>query len=208
MSDHHHAMPNHVRLAQLTDEPAIEALIQAASRKFLAIDYTPRQIDSFLQFALVVDRQLILDQTYFVVEQNRRLIGAGGWSFRPHSIRPDQTRMFMKRERLDPFTEPAVLRLFFVHPDFARRGIGRLLVSTAEGAVSAAGYRWVDLTATLSGAPLYLACGFDIAERFEAKFPDGVAASGLRMVKTLKRSARDDRQRPKGTVISTAEGTC
>ncbi|HEX8523409.1 MAG TPA: GNAT family N-acetyltransferase [Tepidisphaeraceae bacterium] len=197
--------PENVRLAQLDDVPALKRLI-AASSELLAACYSPEQVEAFLAFALTVDLQLIADQTYFVAEHEGQVIAAGGWSFRPHSIGARASQM-VAPERLDPFTQSAVLRLFFVHPRHARRGLGRLLVSTAEGAAMQAGYRWADLTATLSGAPLYLACGFEIVEQFEAPFPNGVRAIGYRMIKTL-RPERRQRIGAREPFLARFEGAC
>lgn len=86
---------------------------------------------------------------------------------------------------LDPKTEPSRIRAFFVHPNFARRGIGRLLLATCEKAASQAGFTALELAATLPGEPLYAACGFQVIERIEATLPDGISLPIIRMSKVI-----------------------
>jgi len=180
-------MPDHVRLAQPADVPSIRLLIRLACRELMPADYTTRQIESLLRYALDIDRQLIFDGTYYIAQWGGRIAGVGGWSFRPGFLgEENQTGA----PRLSPAKDAATIRLFFVHPDFARRGIGRLLLSTCEGAAQRAGFGALELAATLTGAGLYAACGFEIVSRFDAKLPDGVVATGFRMRKQLSEPAR------------------
>ena len=58
------------------------------------------------------------------------------------------------------------MRAMYTHPDFARRGIGRLVLSLCEAAARE-GFRSLELVATVAGEPLYLACGFTITERLD-----------------------------------------
>ena len=50
----------------------------------------------------------------------------------------------------------------YTHPDHTRKGIGRLILDTAEGAARAEGFKELEMAATMSGKPLYLACGYQV----------------------------------------------
>jgi GNAT superfamily N-acetyltransferase len=186
-----------IRLAQLSDVPAIRLLIRLSCRELMINDYSARQVESMLRYALDIDRQLILDGTYYIAECNGRIAGIGGWSFRPSFN--GQLTQTPPSPRLYPGKDPAMVRLFFVHPDFARRGIGRLLMSTCEGAAQRAGFKELELAATLTGAQLYLSCGFEVVSRFENTLPDGVVVAGLRMRKQLPQVASLRRARREGS---------
>ena len=73
----------------------------------------------------------------------------------------------------------------YTHPDFKRRGVGRLILDLCEAAAREAGFRRVELMATMSGAPLYKACGYLEIERITAASRDGVDVPGVRMGKQL-----------------------
>jgi GNAT superfamily N-acetyltransferase len=108
-----------------------------------------------------LDTQLIDDRTYFVVESGGRIAGCGGWSRRAPPFGGDHSSNRDDR-LLDPGTDPARVRAMYTHPDFARRGVGRMILSLCEAAAAAAGFRRVELVATLAGERLYGACGYEI----------------------------------------------
>lgn len=131
-----------------------------------------------------LDTQLITDGTYLVVEEAGRLAGCGGWSRRATlfggnhaSIRDDRL--------LDPANEPARVRAMYTHPDFTRRGIGRLVLQWAERAAAAEGFGTAELAATLAGVPLYRACGWSEIEPLRSESIDGVCVPMVRMGKRL-----------------------
>src|ERR1700741_5110487 len=106
-----------------------------------------------------LDRQLVADGTYFVVEEGGRIAGCGGWSRRATLYGGDHTPG-RDAALLDPATEPARVRAVYTHPDFARRGVGRLILALCEAAARAEGFQRVELMATLSGRALYSRCGY------------------------------------------------
>jgi GNAT superfamily N-acetyltransferase len=126
--------------------------------------YTPTQIDSALRHIFGPDTQLIADRTYFVIPVPEGLAAAGGWSRRRTLYGGDQMKS-ADDPLLDPATEPARIRAFFVHPDWARRGLGRQLYDRCAADAGAAGFRTLELMATLPGEPLYRALGFEEVER-------------------------------------------
>lgn len=161
-----------LRLATEADIPAIRTLIDLSVRGLSTADYTPQQIESGLRYVFGPDSQLIADRTYFVVEEDGVLVGAGGWSYRNTHYGGDQMKDG-EDTAIDPATEPARIRAFFVHPSYARRGIGRMLLDACTTAARANGFSSLALAATLPGVPLYSACGFTPLKREDVILPDG-----------------------------------
>jgi GNAT superfamily N-acetyltransferase len=172
------------RPACAADIPALEELIPLSVRTLQAAHYSPAQMEAALGPVFGVDRQLIRDGTYFVVEHEGRIVGCGGWSKRQTMYGGDRHRAGEDPE-LDPRRDPARIRAFFVHPDWARKGIGRAILETCERAAIAAGFRTAELTATLTGEPLYAAFGYTVIERLEAPMANGLSLSIVRMGKRL-----------------------
>lgn len=171
-------------LAVTADIPELEALIPLSVRKLQAAWYSPAQMEAALGPVFGVDRQLIQDGTYYVVRQDGQIIAAGGWSRRKSLFGGDQHRQTPDPE-LDPAQDPARIRAFFVHPDWARRGLGRVLLITCEEAIREAGFQCIDLVATLAGEPLYASAGYQVIRRFDIPLRDGLMLSGVQMGKQL-----------------------
>ena len=129
-----------------------------------------------------VDRQLISDGTYFVIEHEGEIVGCGGWSRRKAMFGGDRDRAG-EDALLDPDKDVARVRAFFVHPSWARRGIGRRILAECEVAIQAAGFMRTELVATLTGEPLYAAAGYRVMERFDALLPNGIGLPTVRMCK-------------------------
>ena len=179
----------HIRLATAADVPVLQALIDASVRGLQTLDYTPAQIEGALETAFGVDSQLIEDGTYFVVESassngDSLTVGCGGWSKRKTLCGGDHAP-YRDDEMLDPQNEAAKIRAFFVHPDWARRGIGTLLLSACEAAASAAGFTRFEMGATLTGVPLYRAKNYVEQERFAMPLKNGESLPIVRMRKNL-----------------------
>lgn len=177
-------MSPQIRVATTEDIPGLEQLITESVRALSVGYYSPRQIESSLTHVFGVDTQLIADGTYFVVEVAGQIAGCGGWSKRKTLYGGDKLKT-EEDNLLDPKIEPSRIRAFFVHPNFARRGIGRLLLDACEKAASQAGFTALELAATLPGEPLYAACGFQVLERLDVKMPDGVLVPIARMGKQI-----------------------
>ncbi len=163
---------------------AIAALIPLSARALSKGFYTERQTESAIRFVFGPDRRLIEDGTYFVVEDGERLAGCGGWSRRRTLYGGDQMKS-ADDPLLDPATEAARIRAFFVHPDYARRGVGSMILDACLAAAREAGFRRMELAATLPGVPLYERYGFEARERIDAALPDGVVLPILRMERSL-----------------------
>jgi GNAT superfamily N-acetyltransferase len=173
-----------VRVATDADVPALRTLIAASVRGLSIGYYTPQQAESALVHVFGPDTQLISDGTYYVVEVGAELVAAGGWSRRRTLYGGDQTKSGAD-PALDPSAEPARIRAFFVHPAWARRGLGRLLFEHCLSAARAAGFRELTLVATLPGVPLYQALGFVAQESFAVPMPDGVELPVVRMIREI-----------------------
>lgn len=173
-----------LRTATEQDIPALRALIDASARTLSVGYYTPDQIEAAVVHVFGVDTQLILDGTYFVIEEDGRLIAAGGWSRRRTLYGGDQAKL-KDDALLDPAVDAARIRAFFVHPDHTRRGLARRMYDQCAGMAGAAGFRSLELMATRPGEPLYIALGFRIVEQVVRTTPDGVAVEFSRMVRAL-----------------------
>jgi GNAT superfamily N-acetyltransferase len=174
-----------LRLAREADIPALEVLIPLSVRVLQAPFYSPAQMEAALGPVFGVDRQLISDGTYFVVEQEGLLIGCGGWSRRRAVFGGDRARVG-EDAPLDPARDPARIRAFFIHPQWARRGIGRSILSACESAIIEAHFREAVLVATLAGEPLYASAGYTVAERYEVQLSGGLALPVVRMSKAFR----------------------
>ncbi len=174
--------PLRIRRAEMDDVPAIAHLIERSIRILCAGVYTPEQVESLVRNSINVDRQIIADGTYFVAEVNNRIIGAGGWSMRPAMHGAGHGG---EQPRLDPARDAARLRLVYVAPEWARRGIASKLVETAEVGARLAQFRRLELLATLNGVPLYQKFGYQQLEQIDVPMVDGRLVPGVHMEKQI-----------------------
>ena len=172
------------RLATEADLPAIRALMDVAIAEHLKAFLDPAQV-ALSHSIMGLDTQLIADRTYFLVEEDGTLAGCGGWSRRATLYGGDHSTAQRNAALLDIAKDAARVRAMYTHPDFARRGVGRLILDLCEAAARAAGFKSVELMATMSGEPLYRACGYHQIERMIAASKDGVDVPGVRMGKAL-----------------------
>ena len=173
-----------LRKAEVADIPSLEALIGESVRILQARDYSEQQREGALGTVFGVDRQLIRDGTYFVVEAGAALVACGGWSRRKTLFGSDHAPQ-KDDSWLDPARDAARIRAFFVHPAWARRGIGSKLMRACEEAARLHGFSRLELAATLTGVPLYLAHGFQEGERIEVPLANGASIPVVRMTKTI-----------------------
>jgi GNAT superfamily N-acetyltransferase len=173
-----------VRTAKMADVPALRELIEMSVRGLSAGHYTLAQIDAALYEVFGVDTQLIADGTYYVVDGSSGPAAAGGWSARRTLFGGDQMKQ-AEDPILDPAVDAARIRAFFVHPDWARRGLASQLYDTCERAASAAGFHRFELMATLPGEPLYSALGFTGIERVVLRLGNDVAVPFVRMARRI-----------------------
>jgi len=187
-----------IRPAVSADIAVLRELIDASVRGLQSHDYTPAQIEGALATVYGVDTQLISDGTYFVAEISAVtnvqetaevpvIVGCGGWSKRKTLYGGDQ---WTAREAalLDPKNDAAKIRAFFIHPSWARRGIGSLILEACENAAVAAGFTRFEMGATLTGVPLYQVRGYIALENLEVPLGNGESLPIVRMEKRISKS--------------------
>jgi len=189
MASHFHGAPRIARLrtANVADETAIDALMKASARSLFPAFYGERNTPSAVRYIAIVDRTLLEDGTYFVLEpedQPGEIVACGGWSRRDKLFTGAGESSGGVR-RLEPTTEPARVRAMFVREDWTRLGLGKRILEACEGAAREEGFLKLALMATLPGVPLYSAYGFRELERCELRFPDGVVVETVRMEKEI-----------------------
>jgi GNAT superfamily N-acetyltransferase len=173
-----------LRKAVAADIPLLQALIARSARGLSVDDYRPSQVEGALRGAFGVDSQLLTDGTYFVAEEDGELVGCGGWSYRATLFGGDAHKA-RDASRLDPKTQPAKIRAFFVDPLKARRGIGSLLLERCESEARAQGFSRVELMATLPGVKLYAARGYVGMPQVNYDVGAGESIEFIPMVKDL-----------------------
>jgi GNAT superfamily N-acetyltransferase len=194
------------RQAVGADIPTLQVLIDASVRSLQAQDYTAAQIEGALAAVYGVDTQLIADGTYFVAESlpaqsvandpltsesnesQPVIVGCGGWSKRKTLYGADHCAG-REDSLLDPNCDADKIRAFFVHPDWARRGIGSMILEACERAAGSAGFTRLEMGATLTGVPFYRARGYEELERIEVPLENGVSMPIVRMGKCVDASA-------------------
>lgn len=174
-----------IRTAVSEDLTALERLIPESVRALSGDCYDAAQIESAIRHAFGVDTQLIADGSFFVAEIDGQIVGCGGWSWRRKIYGGDQVAG-EDDTPLDPATDAARIRAFFVHPEWARRGIGSAILRACARGAGAAGFRRLELLGTLPGERLYRAFGFEVSEYVDFTLPDGVVVRWVRMARVFK----------------------
>lgn len=177
-----------IRLARAEDIPTLRPLIESSVLGLQSRDYSPAQLQQALKTVYGVDTQLIADGTYFVAEARESsqptIVGCGGWSRRKTLYGGDQ---WAGREDslLDPARDAAKIRAFFVHPAWARKGIGGMILEACEQAAHAAGFHRLEMGATLTGVPFYQAKGYVALQEQQVPMGEGLTLPIVRMGKSL-----------------------
>lgn len=173
-----------IRKATMDEREAMQQLIAESARLLSREHYSDAQIETAIATVFGVDTDLIEDGTYFIAESDGQLAGCGGWSKRKTLFGGDQ---YSSRDAayLDPASEPAKIRAFFIHPDHARKGIARAILSRCEDEARAQGFRALELMATLPGIEFYKSCGFVGTGNFDLDLTDAVKLELVPMRKEL-----------------------
>lgn len=183
---HGHAVhsPFRHRLASLDDLPALRALLERAIEQLQGEFLDPDQVRAS-HHVMGLDTQLIRDGTYFLLLNGATIVGCGGWSFRSTLYGGDKSIVLREPDHLDPATDAARIRAMYTDPDYARRGIGRLVLGLCEDAARAAGFSSTEMMATLAGQALYRVCGYEPVESIVSDPVDGIQIPLVRMRKSL-----------------------
>ena len=176
------------RLAVPADVPALTALMDQAIAQLQRAFLDDAQIASS-RAIMGIDTQLIVDGTYFVVQADVDIAGCGGWSRRATLYGGNQTPG-RDSNLLDPAVQPARVRAMYTNPAYARRGVGRLILSLCEAAAATEGFTRLELMSTLAGEPLYSACGFQPIEQL-LDATGGIPVPLVRMEKPVDPSLLD-----------------
>ncbi len=171
-----------LRKATLEDIPVLNVLIHESARRLSLRDYSSEQIEAALGTAWGVDTELIQDGTFFAVESEGNLIACGGWSRRKTLFGGDG-QAGRQSDALDPAKDSARIRAFFVHPDWARRGIGKMLLEKCELEAKAWGFQSAELVATLPGQRLYRVFGYAGEKRVTYPLKNGITIDFVPMRK-------------------------
>ena len=172
------------RLATLDDLDALREVMRRSIATLQTGFLTPEQV-RVSHTVMGLDTQLIRDRTYFVVESGDRIAGCGGWSWRSTLYGGDDSMVSREPEALNPATDAARIRAMYTDPDFARQGVGRIVISLCEDAARSAGFRKATMMATMAGVPLYRACGYVEVEPVLSAPIEGVQVPLVRMEKRL-----------------------
>jgi GNAT superfamily N-acetyltransferase len=179
-------MSYRLRDATLDDVPVIRDLIARSAHGLRGDDYTAEQVDAALKGAFGVDTALIRDHTYYVVESDSgQIVACGGWG-RRRTLFGSDSRAERDESFLDPATDAAKIRAFFVDPAHARHGLGRMLLAHSEQAAMRAGFTSFEMMATLPGIRLYEKFGYRGEARIHHPLAPGVSIEFLPMRKTLR----------------------
>jgi GNAT superfamily N-acetyltransferase len=180
-----------IRQASTADLLELHALIEQSVRGLQHNDYSPAQIEGALGHALGLDTQLVEDGTYFAavpLSNPDLIVGCGGWSYRKTLYGSDHGP-HREMGLLDPATEAAKIRAIFVHPDWARKGLGTLILKHCEDAAQRAGFSRLEMGSTLTGVPLYSLKGYEQREKVLIPLPNGEVLPIIHMVKLLSGTA-------------------
>jgi GNAT superfamily N-acetyltransferase len=179
-------MEPRLRVARPDDAEAIDALMKASIRDLFPAYYDVRQTASAIEHVGSVDRTLLTDGTYFVIEEDGEgIIACGGWS-RRHKLYTGSGDAEDDDRLLDPATEAAHVRAMFVRGDRTRRGLRTLILEACEAAARREGFRELSLSATLPGIPLYARFGFVAVQPMRVRMPDGVEIDAVEMVRPIQ----------------------
>lgn len=175
-----------IRLANINDLKVLNELITLSAQELSRDVYTDQEIEGAIQYVFGVDTELVEDKTYLVIEKNGEIAGCGGWSKRKTLFGGNQ---FLGREEaiyLDPSQDAAKIRAFFIHPKFARQGLGSILLKYCEQEANLSGFTQLEMMATLPGVKLYSAMGYAAISDEVVMLPNHVPLKFVRMTKNLK----------------------
>ena len=172
------------RLASIDDLEVLREVMRRSIEKLQDAFLTPEQV-RVSHNVMGLDSQLVRDGTYFIVESGGKVAGCGGWSWRSTLYGGDNSSVLREPAALDPTIDAARIRAMYTDPDFARQGVGRIVIRLCEEAAIRAGFRKATMMATMAGVPLYKACGYVEVEPVLSAPVGGIRVPLVRMEKDL-----------------------
>jgi GNAT superfamily N-acetyltransferase len=175
-----------IREAKIDEIQKLNDMIALSARELSHGDYSEPEINSAIQYIFGIDTELVNDHTYFVIEKDGEIAGCGGWSKRKTLFGGNQ---FSDRENtttlLDPLKDAAKIRAFFIHPNFARQGLGTMLLNHCEHQALLNGFTHFEMMATLPGVKLYQTLGYEPVSNEVVVLPDNISMKFVRMSKRV-----------------------
>ncbi|MFC3052634.1 GNAT family N-acetyltransferase [Kordiimonas pumila] len=169
------------RQAVKADIPVLKGIMEASILQLMNEFLTPNQVRASFE-VMGLDTQLIEDGTYYAILEGDEIIGCGGWSARQTLYGGDQTKGRDAR-MLNPETDAARIRAMYTHPNYKRRGVGRMTLALCEAKAHAKGFACFELMATLAGKELYQVCGYENVEEETVKTSAGILVPLVKMRK-------------------------
>lgn len=137
-----------LRVATKQDTAAVDTLLARAYPRLLKHDYAPSILVMALPRISRAQPELVSCGTYYLVEEDGVLLGAGGWT--AHG--PGQGGVTRGVGHI---------RHVVTDDRATRRGVGRALLDHIAQDTQAQGIRRLHCLSTLTAAPFYEAMGFD-----------------------------------------------
>ncbi|MEE4209457.1 MAG: GNAT family N-acetyltransferase [Parvularcula sp.] len=137
-----------IRTAQAADIPAMLDVQRSAMMELAAASYDPVQISALLRYNARQFERLVRDGRSIVVTSEARIIGCAGWQ--PSGSDARGQKLF----------DGVEVRSVYVHPNFARRGLARLLLLQIERKAREFGASELTLLATFNAVQFYCSQGY------------------------------------------------
>lgn len=174
-----------IRLARSVEIKILNEIIALSARELSRDDYSEQEITAAIQYVFGVDTNLVNDKTYFVIEKDGEIAGCGGWSKRKTLFGGDQLTIKAEAIFLDPLKDAAKIRAFFIHPKFARQGLGSILLKHCEHEAMLHGFTQLEMMATLPGEKLYKTFDYKNVSDELVMLPNKISLRFVRMKKNL-----------------------